>query len=409
MKKVIIGIAIAILTIWLPVNAKEEFVPVGPTAILIDITSGSILYEKNSAEHYDTAELSELMTVYMAVENLPPSKLLTMSSSAFQSYNHNHGVLWIQQEETISLEDALHATILDGYNDTVALLAEAVSGSVEQHVADLNQFCQELGMADTKIKNCFGLQDAEQFTTAKDLGIFMRKALHDEIFSSVFAKQSYTINETNKMDQKRTVINTSSLWNHEQLKDILIGTKQVKNDQGYVSLIAAVKREETELLAIVLAEADEKDAQSDIVGMLNYGLNAYRTVTMQSDLIETKTIEVHRDQKHIADVKFSLSGDLKLLLPPEIDLEKIQTEILVEHEDATNPDDILAYVLLKLDDKVLGKVMMKKDVVLHDTSFKAVTLPKIILVFDLFSVFVLAVFIIRDIILKLRHAMATPQ
>ena len=150
-------IVLACLTAFcLPAQAEENIDVTAPAAILVDRASGNVLYEKNGSTRRDPASLTKLMGLYLAVGELSDDTPITMSDAAYETYDHSSGVLWIQREETLTAKDAEYASMLMSANDTMAMLAEAVSGDAETFVAKMNQTAADLQMNDTHFDNIFG-------------------------------------------------------------------------------------------------------------------------------------------------------------------------------------------------------------------------------------------------------------
>ena len=131
-------------------------------AVLIELGSGTVLFEKGADEPGDPASLAKIMTVLIAAEELNEEDSLTMSAQAFQTYNHDQGVLWIQQGETLTVKDCEYASMLASANDTCAMLAEGSAGDVSAFVKKMNARAEEIGMTNTHFDNPFGTAAAGQ-------------------------------------------------------------------------------------------------------------------------------------------------------------------------------------------------------------------------------------------------------
>ena len=172
-------IALSILCFFLllvPVSAEGENASPSPSAsseeqsavsvsaskaILIDEDSGTVLFDKSSSESADPGSLVKIMSVYLGVTNLSSDQELTMSDTAFDTYSHDTGVLWINRGETLRAESAEYASMLTSANDTTAMIAEGVSGDQDTFVNLMNQTASDLGMRLMALKGS-GTDDLSQ-------------------------------------------------------------------------------------------------------------------------------------------------------------------------------------------------------------------------------------------------------
>ena len=206
MKKKVLMMVLLVLGMFVPVRAEEntENGPEvsGQAAILVDAASGSILYKKNIDEHLDPASLTKVMTVYAALEKTDIEASLTMSKEAFATYNHDYGVLWIQEGETMTARSAAYASLLASANDTTAMLSEEAAGSVDAMVPLMNQKAQALSLSNTNFQNPFGLNNENNYTSARDMAALFRTVLQDDEAARMLGASSYTIPASNKYGER---------------------------------------------------------------------------------------------------------------------------------------------------------------------------------------------------------------
>ena len=146
------------------------------------------------------------MTVYLAMKTLTsPSQEITMSKEAFQTYDHNQGVLWIQEGETLSAKDCEYATMLASANDTAAMLAEAAALSQDGFVQKMNAEAKDMNLEATVFDNIFGLSSPGNQSSAYDIAKLTRQALKNDAFREIFGASGYTIPATNKQPQSRPI------------------------------------------------------------------------------------------------------------------------------------------------------------------------------------------------------------
>ena len=347
-------------------------------AVLIDADSGKVLYEKNSNERGDPASLNKIMTVYLAAQTLPASQPLTMSDSAFQSYDHNQGVLWIQQGETLSAKDCEYASFLASANDTAAMLAEAAAGSLNAFVEKMNAEAADLELQNTHFDNVFGVASSDNYSSAYDMAMLTRKALKNDVFREIFGASSYMLSGTNKQNSSRMIaadceLIRSGTYSYEDA----LGGKIGSTPTGGFALAAAAKRGATSLIAVVFGEATPDAAYHDIVRIFEYGFESAQTVTITPADYGSKTIEVTDGRKHIADVVFTSDSSFSILMPKELDPSLVKAEIVVKNEDSSDPEEITAEVIFTLDGETIGSSPMERTIIMKpvEEKFKTDHLP----------------------------------
>lgn len=381
-------------------------------AVLIDEDSGTVLFDKNSSESADPGSLVKIMSVYLGVTNLSSDQELTMSDTAFETYSHDTGVLWINRGETLSAESAEYASMLTSANDTTAMIAEGVSGDQDTFVSMMNQTASDLGMTGTVFSNVFGTADGTQTSTAADIALLVRKARDNDAFSAIFGAASYTIPATNVQSASRTIVNdcgflksSDSNYNEEVTGGRIAGT----DSAGY-SMVVSASRGGTNLIAVVLEEADRASAYADISALLEYGFSKFQTVTISAEEIGTKTVEVTQNSKHVYDVTFSVDSGFSILLSRDTDASNLSAEIVVQNEDSENPDDITAQVVFTLDGSEIGTADMNKEVtaVQEETESAAGGLQKLSK-FDIFCIGVLLVLLLLKPMIRFFQALTPPK
>lgn len=369
-----------------------------PSGILIDEETGTILAKKDPTMHVPTSGLTKTMGVYLACENLKDEEEVTMSTEAFNSYDHRASVIWVMDGESIPAIDLEHAALMQNANDCMAMLAEGVSGSAESFLNKMNETAQELGMANTYYQNIFGLHDENNYTCAEDLAILTRKALRNDTFRSAYSSSSYRIAPTAmQVNERLLAANCEMIRSGDDHYESAVGCEVGYTQEGGYTLTVEAKRGETSFIAVVLGGSSEKGVYQDAKTLIEYGFSQYQTVTITPEDIGTKEIEVYDGNKHVADVVFSVDTAFKALLPTTIDPKSLVVEINTKNEDSSNPDDIQAEVLFMLDGKQVGSSEMKKEVRTIGVSAVQKERSMFYVVIDWISVAVLGLIVLRQL------------
>lgn len=370
-------------------------------AVLMDATSGSVLFENNSTAHLDPASLTKIMSVYLATEKLTPDQELTMSDTAFQTYSHNSGVLWIQNGETMTAVSAEYASLLASANDTTAMLAEGVSGDQDTFIALMNSTAQSIGMGDTNFQNIFGTNNEENYSSAKDIATLVQTALKNTTFKKIFGTSGYVMAATNLTSERPIGNDCELLPGQDSAYEYTTGCKIGSTQEGGYALAASAEKDGTTLIAVVLGETDAATAYADVQKMLDYGFSSYHTITLSGSDVGSKTVAVYSGKKHTYDVVFTENSDFSLLVSSSIDKSQITMDIVTQHEDLEDPNQITASVVFSIDGTQVGSVPMKAEITEIDNSFSATVEPQISQYFDYACIVILALVLIYEIGRKL--------
>ena len=196
------------------VKAEENntvLAPSAKSAIIMEYSTGKILYENNSHEKMAPASMTKMMSLLLimeAIENgtIKWNDMITVSSNASSMGGSQ---ILLETGEQMSVEDLVKGVSIASGNDAVVALAETVAGSEENFVKMMNEKVKELGLSDTNFKNCHGLDEANHYSSAHDMAVIARNLVsHEKIleFSSVY--ETYLRENT---DRKIWLVNTNKV------------------------------------------------------------------------------------------------------------------------------------------------------------------------------------------------------
>ena len=206
-KAVSLLLAVLILSVYavVPVSATEVPKISSGAAVIIDATSGQVLYDFNMNQKKYPASITKVMTVYLG-STLDFGKKLTASAAAIDAVPRDTSNIALDYGEELTAKDALHAAQLMSANDACNVIAEAVSGSMEGFTELMNQTAEKFGAKNTHFVNSNGLHSREHYTTAYDMAVITKNALQNEKFRKIFCSVQYTIDHTNKKAEKRNFV-----------------------------------------------------------------------------------------------------------------------------------------------------------------------------------------------------------
>ncbi|MBR4034851.1 MAG: D-alanyl-D-alanine carboxypeptidase [Clostridia bacterium] len=303
----------------LPVSGEEEYLTADsplPTvtldiataagsAVLLD-ASGSetrTLWAQNADERRGPASTTKIMTALVAAESMPLSTKVTVTK---ESVGIEGSSVYLTEGEVFTLEELLCCTLLESANDAATAVAIAVSGSVEEFAALMNEKCAELGLRDTHFTNPHGLDHEEHYTTARELGIIAAAALENEALKKIFSTYKMTVSAPDG--------GVRMLINHNRLLKSIEGCIGVKT--GYTKsngrcLVSAAERDGLRLIAVTLNDGND---WHDHTEMLEAGFAAYERVNL-IDHISITLPEISVTDGEQSCVRTAFAEDVYVTLP----------------------------------------------------------------------------------------------
>lgn len=235
------------------------------SALLMEKSTGRILFEKNSHEALPPASVTKIMTMLLVMEALDNGQftLDDMVSVSSLAASMGGSQVFLEENEQMTVHDMLKAVAVASGNDAAVALAEFTAGSHDAFVAKMNARAKELGMNDTTFINCNGLDEAGHVTSAHDIAVMSRELMkHPKIFEYT------TIWMDSLRDGAFGLVNTNKLVRFYQGAT---GLKTGSTSVAGFCISATAKRDNMELIAVVMGSPSSKERFSDATKMLDYG------------------------------------------------------------------------------------------------------------------------------------------
>lgn len=185
-------------------------------AVIMEISSGTVLYSKNMNTRYYPASITKIMLTLVALENSSLNETVTISQNAITKIGYDAASMGVVAGEKISMKEALYGAMLKSANELCNAVAEHIAGSIDAFVNMMNAKAKELGCKNTHFVTTNGLHDDKHYTTAYDFALISRAAIQNDTFRKITGTSKYTIGKTNKCNYTRT------FSNHHQM---LVGGK----------------------------------------------------------------------------------------------------------------------------------------------------------------------------------------
>ncbi len=303
----------------------SELALTSKSAILIEASTGQVLYEKNSDEALPPASMTKIMSMLLIMEAIDNGSLKMDDEVVISERASSMGgsQLFLQTNEVYLVKELLKGIAVASGNDAVVAMSEKIAGSVENFVSMMNEKAKSLGLTNTVFKNPHGLDEEGHKSSARDMAIMARELLkHEDILQFTSIYEDYL----KKNDG-------SSIWlvNTNKLVRFYSGLDGLKTgftkEAGYC-LTATAKKGDLRLISVVMNEPSSDERSSDTASLLNYGFNTtvlYKAFDKNTSL-GAKRVEFGKKDA----VNLSLKDDYVKVLSKNDDKPSYSFEILVD-------------------------------------------------------------------------------
>lgn len=300
---VFLSVLLTVLAV-LPVGAVSPTAVSAPAAVLMEASTGKILFEKNPHEKRPCASITKVMTLILVFEAIDSGKLKLSDQITASEHAASMGGsdIWLEEGESMSADDMIKATVVASANDAAVALAEQISGSEEAFVQQMNQKAKKLGMKDTVFKNCNGLDEDGHITSAYDVALMSRELIrHKKVFdyTSVWLDQL--------RGGKTQIVNTNKLL--KSYKGIT-GLKTGTTDDAGCCISATAQRGDMSLIAVVLGADTGKQRFADAAALLNFGFAEYSVLELKAPKELPESVKVNGGMKKEVKISCKVNGKL---------------------------------------------------------------------------------------------------
>ena len=352
MKKIVFVFLVIFSFCLTVVHADEDIAPNAKSAILIEASTGKVLYEKNIDEKYAPASMTKMMSLLLIMENID-NRNLRMNEVIKVSKNASSmggSQIFLQENEEMTVEDLLKGITIGSANDATVALAERIGGTESAFVELMNKKAKELGLKNTNFKNPTGLDEANHYSSSRDMSIISRELVkHSKIleFSSIY--ETYLRTDT---DNKFWLVNTNKLVRFYPGVD---GLKTGYTEEAGYCLTATINKDNMRLIAVVMGEPTSSIRNSEVSALLDYGYNLYQKDTYITTEEIIDTVPVEKGKEEFANIvvlndvgTINKKGHKMGEITYELDLKKMKAPV--------KKGDIVGNLTIKEDGKVVNNV-----------------------------------------------------
>lgn len=253
------------------------------SAIIIEPTTGEIIFEKNSHEKLHPASMTKMMSMLLIIENIEKGviswdEMIIISPNAS---GMGGSQILLETGEQMSVRDLFKGIAVASGNDAVVAMAEKIAGTEGMFVSMMNERAKQLGLTDTNFKNSHGLDVAEHYSSAYDMAMIAKELVkHPEVLEYTSIYEDYLRQGT---DRKIWLVNTNKLVRFYPGVD---GLKTGYTKEAGYCLTATAKKGDSRFIAVVMGEPDSKVRNAEITEMLDYAFAQYEV----EEVLSTDTI-----------------------------------------------------------------------------------------------------------------------
>lgn len=273
-RKSLVSLFLALI-LWvstaLPVSANVSVS--SPSVILIESSTGQVIYESNSAERRSPASITKIMTLLLTFEALDAGKIKLTDEVLTSEYASSMGgsQVYLAAGETQTLDTMIKCIVVSSGNDASVAVAEHIAGSEQAFVEMMNERALELGMVDTHFEDCCGLSESDNhYSCARDVAVMSRELTvnHPQIFDYTKIWMEDITHETRQGSSKFTLNSTNKLLKQYQYAT---GLKTGSMSKAKYCISATASRDGIDLIAVVMGAPDYKTRFADAQTLLTYG------------------------------------------------------------------------------------------------------------------------------------------
>lgn len=340
----------------------EDYWPGGPqieggAAVVMEASTGTVLYEKNAHEQLYPASITKILTTLLVLENCDLQEEVTFSHDSVYNIERDSTHIFRDVGEIMTVEQCLYAVMLGSANDCAYAVAEHAGGGYENFVAMMNDRVKKLGCKNTHFMNPHGLTHEQHYTSAYDMALISQEALENDMFRKITATKRYTIPFTNKHPNEETpLVNhhkmlTNYMGETAYLYEACIGGKTGYTDLARNTLVTFAEKDGMTLICVVMKE-NGKTQYTDTISLLNYCFDNFTMWNVaenepQYQVSGAADMEIFGATRNFVDLDVSS----QIILPKTVPFEKAEYKLI----EQTGQKDVVAVWEYTYANRVVGR------------------------------------------------------
>lgn len=326
------------------------------SAIIMDLSTGLILYEKNIHDVHYPASITKIMTTLLGLENSSLGETVTFSQNAIFGIEAGSSHIGIDVKEQLTVEQCVYGIMLESANEVSLGLAEHVSGTSEEFADMMNAKAKSLGCKNTHFVNPNGLHDDNHYTSAYDMALIAKAAMENNTFRQITSTKKYIIPPTNIQKETRYLRNHHQMlnpYNYPKYEyEYCIGGKTGYTTDSKWTLVSFAEKDGMELVCVVmnaLGPTSEINEYTDTINLFNYCFENYATYSIgnKDESLETENPLFTKFNPFfdINNSPIQISNNASIVLPIDADFK-----------DAVRSINFYSDISLKEGNNVIGDI-----------------------------------------------------
>lgn len=342
-----------------------------PSVVLIEGSTGTVIYEKNKDEKLKPASITKIMTLILIFEALDTGQIKLTDEVSVSEHAASMGgsQVYLEPYETQDVNTMIKCISIASANDASVAMAELIAGSEEEFVAMMNEKAKELGMLNTNFVNCCGLDTDNHYSTAYDVAIMSRELIikHPEISNYSTVWMDTIVHTTRKGKSEFGLTNTNKMVKFYQG---ITGLKTGSTSLAKYCLSATARRNNMDLIAVVMAAPDTKTRFMEASKLLNYGFANYSIYTDNNEDTVLNPVKV---KKGVIDyVQGKPKNEFSYLCVKGKVPEEIRKEVIL-YEEVPAPvakNDKIGEIAYYYDDDKIGSIDILANEAIERAGYK---------------------------------------
>lgn len=330
-RKRIFLLIILLLISFQTISFADEPTISARAGIIVEVSTGRILYEKRSIQKMWPASTTKIMTAILVIENCDLDDIVTVNASAINSIPSGYVTCDLRVGEELTVKDLLNALMIKSANDAAYVLAEHVGQTVEGFSSMMNEKARELGCTGTHFVNPNGIHSEDHYSTAYDLYLIANYAMKNPIFREVVSTTDAVLPATNKYENEdRELHTTNDLINPDSQNYYknAIGIKTGYTSQAGNCLVSEASRDGLDFIAVVL----NGDRFTDSKKLFDYAYDNFTLTKVKEKNTVIETIEVENATKETQMLDLLIDESITIMNNKSLDVNQIIPEITLRDE-----------------------------------------------------------------------------
>lgn len=365
----VLAVITCLITLHIPAEAAMELT--APSAILIEASTGQVIYEKNATEQRSPASITKIMTLLLTFEALQNGKISLKDSVLTSEHAASMGgsQVFLEEGETQDLETMIKCIVVASANDASVAVAEHIAGSEAAFVDLMNKKAVELGMVDTHFEDCCGLSDSDlHYTSAKDVAIMSRELItnYPQIYDYTGIWMEDITHVTQRGSSTFTLSSTNKLIKQYPYTT---GLKTGSTSKAKFCISATAHKDNIDLIAVVMGCENGKERFKEAAALLNYGFSVSTLYRDENDFT-LEEIPLKGALEQSAGIAFK--EPFVYLDTENRDLSAVQKtlELPQQVEAPVKEGDVAGYAIYSLNGMELGKTEIIYTETIEKATFK---------------------------------------